>query len=99
MRKDKIFKVIIVCTIICAVITVVLSIGDFVLGHILNIILEGEVMPDAGGSSIGIIGGSDGPTAIFATTSPANPTFAVVFGALTVVGIVLQLILKKKILS
>ena len=85
MRKDKFIKITKVCTIISAGITLIFSVGDIVLRYILNINKE----------TIGIIGGSDGPTTVFTTSSISQFTLAAFFGILTVIGLVVQVVLKK----
>ncbi len=95
MKKAKILKMIKICTIICAAITVVASFGDFILVHILNLMHNSEVISGTAGSSIGIIGGADGPTAIYITSGSASPPYAIIFGILTILGIGLQLFIKK----
>ena len=88
--KENLIKIIRACTIISAVLTVVLGIGDFVFQHILNTALGKET------SSVGIIGGADGPTAVFIATKSSEFSLVLVFCILTLIGLLLQIVLKKR---
>lgn len=85
MRKDKFIKITKVCTIISTVVTLIFGVGDIALKYMLNINKE----------AIGIIGGADGPTAVFTSSSISQFTLIAFFGILTVIGLVLQVVLKK----
>lgn len=47
-------------------------------------------------STIGIIGGADGPTAIYLSNSKSFPLISVIFMSLTIIGIMYLLFTKKK---
>lgn len=90
MKKENILKITKICTITCAVITLICLVGDSILEHILMISYSREA------SSIGIIGGADGPTAIFLASSGAHSILGFL-SFLTAIGIVIYIYLKKKI--
>lgn len=89
MKKEKVLKIIKIYTIICASITLISFAGNFIMKHILIINNSKKV------SSIGIIGGADGPTAIFLTSSGTYSIFGL-FSILTTIGIVIYIYLRKK---
>lgn len=89
MKKEIILKITKICTIVCAVITLISFVGDFIMKHILVINNSKEA------SSIGIIGGADGPTTIFLASS-GSYSINGMFGILTVIGIIIYMYLKNK---
>lgn len=91
MKKEKILKITKICTIICALITLISFAGNSIMKHILMISNSKEA------SSIGIIGGADGPTTIFLASSGSHSIVGI-FGILTIIGIVIYTYLKKKII-
>jgi Na+-transporting methylmalonyl-CoA/oxaloacetate decarboxylase beta subunit len=54
-----------------------------------------QIDTDNSASSIGIIGSADGPTAIFISSSRYTNAITIIFGLLSVVGIIYLLITKK----
>lgn len=57
-------------TVISGIVTFILAFGDYILMGLLKLMLHVDV-PKGEAASVGIIGGADGPTAIFiAGTSP-----------------------------
>ena len=94
MRKDIILKIIKISTIICGIIALVCGTSPFLLPRLSASLLQISINKEA--SSVGIIGGADGPTAIFLTTSSPPFLYTTVFAILTAMGLVFQIIIKKR---
>ncbi|MPM75851.1 hypothetical protein SDC9_122845 [bioreactor metagenome] len=62
----------------------------FILAHANVTLSKGEA------SSIGIIGGADGPTAIYVTSSPVYQYMPFLFGLAAAAGIILHFWIKRK---
>lgn len=92
MDKGKLRKIVTILTTITVIITFI-SVG---LNFILPIYLSYKLHKEVGKiGSIGIIGGADGPTAIFITSRPFSGVTTIIFTLFSIVGI-LYLVLNKK---
>lgn len=92
--KRRYRKIIMVLTIVTSIITILSASWRFLMGlyfeYKFNInINTGDV------SSVGIIGGADGPTSILLSGSPYSGLIAVVFGLLSVIGITYLIVASK----
>ncbi|WHH58150.1 sodium ion-translocating decarboxylase subunit beta [Petroclostridium sp. X23] len=92
MIKERLSKIITVLTIASAIITVISAAFDFLLPIYLKYKF---VMDKNTAGSIGIIGGADGPTAIFITTKSSSYLITIIFGLLTVSGMVSRVLINK----
>lgn len=95
---DKKLKFLKIGTIICTVISCILIIFNFVLPWTIKLALLDKVN-SSDASAIGIIGGADGPTAIYITVGNRNAgyIFTGVFVVITLAGILLYRKLKNKV--
>ncbi|WP_202708875.1 hypothetical protein [Sporosalibacterium faouarense] len=92
MKKDKMRKAVTILTIIAIVITVI-SVGiNFLAPMYLSHKLVNEVDKV---SSVGIIGGADGPTAIYLTSQSFSYISTVIFALLSIVGLFCISLIKK----
>lgn len=92
MKLRKYRKVIFVLTIVTTIITII-SAG---YKWFIRLFLKYRFQLDTNNaSSVGIIGGADGPTAIFISSSPYSGVFTIILGALSVVGIIYLIITGK----
>jgi len=93
LKKVKLKKIVTILTIISMIITLISAIFNFVIPVYLSYKLNinaGEV------HSIGIIGGADGPTSIYVTSSYTDTyLITVIFTVISVAGIVYQIYTKK----
>jgi len=84
MKKSILTKVVAVITIVCTLITIASVFVNFVLPLYLSYKFNRDIK-NAG--SIGIIGGTDGPTTIFITSDPGlSIPVTVIFAALAFLG-------------
>lgn len=90
-RKHR--QIIIVLTVITTIITIVSASWEFVMR--LYIQYRFQIDNDNSASSIGIIGGADGPTAIFISGSQYSNAFTIIVGLLSAVGIIYLLVAQK----
>jgi len=91
MKKEKSMKMITVITIICALIAFVSMFFSFLLPLCLSFMLNRNASDIA---SVGIIGGADGPTAIFLAGQAPTNLIAVIFTILALIGIIYLAITK-----
>ncbi len=82
MRKERFIKIVTILTIIASIITLVSSVFSYLiplyLAHKFNIVTSKS-------NTIGIIGGADGPTSIYVSSSHAHPgSVTVIFALLTI---------------
>ncbi|MTI47889.1 MAG: sodium ion-translocating decarboxylase subunit beta [Firmicutes bacterium] len=92
MKKDKMRKAVTILTIIAIVMTVI-SVGiNFLAPMYLSHKLVNEVDKV---SSVGIIGGADGPTAIYLTSQSFSYISTVIFALLSIVGLFCISLIKK----
>ncbi|QZY54161.1 sodium ion-translocating decarboxylase subunit beta [Crassaminicella profunda] len=91
MKKVKILKI---ATYVSGAITILLGFIYFFKDFIWHMLFK---MPSESASSIGIIGGADGPTAIFIATSTgiSLELLIFIFGGITTILFLLKRILKK----
>lgn len=93
MKKGKSKKVISILTVICALITLVCIFSDSLLKLYLSFRFKRNLM-NAG--SVGIIGGADGPTAVFVAGKLSLHWFTAIFALLTVLGIAYLIVTGKR---
>ena len=93
MRKVNIKKAVGILTAISAIITVLFGLYYFLLpAYLLH-----KYLPDAkGAASIGIIGGADGPTAIFVSGWSSAWQIIVVSGVIAIAGVAYLILPKLK---
>jgi len=95
MKKEKSLKirVITILTIVCALIAFISAFSNSLLSLYLSYKFN---MDTRNASSIGIIGGADGPTAIFVSGQISSQWFTAIFTLLTILGIVYLVIARYK---
>lgn len=93
MNKKRIKKVVITLTVICVVTTIINIVYNFLLPMYLFYKMHTDLR-DA--NSIGIIGGADGPTAIFVANSSSSNLFGIIIALPTIVGIAYLILSKRK---
>ena len=92
LEKEKLRKVIAILTIITTIITLI-NVG---FNFLIPMYLSHKVYNELGkGSTIGIIGGADGPTAIYLTSQSSSYISTIIFVLLSISG-VLYLCFSKK---
>ena len=92
LKRKRIARVVTILTVITAVITIVSAAYEFLLPMFLSFALHFDARE---ASSIGIIGGADGPTAIYITGHPPMRVITAVFASLTAAGILYRRFLLK----
>lgn len=92
MKKERITKAVGILTIISAVITLISGIFNFLLPMYL---LHKFQIDANGASSIGIIGGADGPTAIYVAGQSSSYSITVIFVLITIAGIAYRIFIIK----
>ncbi len=92
MKKRKITKVVTIFTIIIGLMTIMRLGFDFLLPMYLSFKLNKDINH---ASSIGIIGGADGPTSIFIASQPSSHLITSIFALLAIAGIVVLFFLKR----
>lgn len=92
MITNKQRKIIIVLTIISVIVTTISLSFDFLFRMYLQLRYK---IDTSDASSIGIIGGADGPTTIYISSKTDTVIMPVVFALLSVVGIVILIATKK----
>lgn len=93
MKIQKSVKLVTVLTIIFAIITFISLFFNSLLKLYLSYKVS-KITSQVGASEI--IGGADGPTAIYLASGSSSYVFAVIFGFLTVLGIIYLIIVKNK---
>ncbi|AUS96763.1 hypothetical protein CDQ84_05715 [Clostridium thermosuccinogenes] len=84
-------KVIKLLTVICALVAVI----SVFLTYILPLYLSHKFINDVTNSvSVGIIGGADGPTAVYLAERTSSPWFTIVFAVLAILGVIYLLLAK-----
>ena len=83
MKKKKVMKVITILTIACALLAAVSAFYNYLLPVFLSYKFNKDIR-DA--RSVGIIGGADGPTAIYVSGQISSHWFTVIFAALSILG-------------
>lgn len=93
MRKESIEKVVVIITVISTITILINEMFNFILPMLLSHIFQ----PDSSESgSLGIIGGADGPTAIFISHQPPLHLVTIIAAMITIAGISYQFIEKKR---
>lgn len=85
MKKEKKVKVITILTVLCGIFTFI-SVFSSYLAKLFLFYKYNINVKDAG--SVGIIGGADGPTAVFLSGRLPFQFFTAVFGVLTIFGVI-----------
>lgn len=93
MREIKSTKGITIFTIIFGIVALISGFFSFILPHHLSFVVN-KTANDAG--SVGVIGGADGPTAIFLSGSTSFHWFFAISALLTVLGITYIITTKHK---
>ncbi|TZE80683.1 sodium ion-translocating decarboxylase subunit beta [Calorimonas adulescens] len=93
MKKEKIMKAIAILTILCGLFTFISVLSSYLLPLYLSYKFNIDTR-NAG--SIGIIGGADGPTAIYVSGQFSSHLFTAIFALLTILGIIYLVIAKYK---
>lgn len=92
--KEKMFrKIIIALTVVTSIITIVSASWKFIMR--IYIQYRFQISTDNSASSIGIIGGADGPTAIFISGYSYSGIFTIIFALLSVAGVIYLLATRK----
>ena len=94
MKKEKIMKAIAILTILCGLLTFISLFTSYLLSLYLSHKFNIDTR-DAG--SIGIIGGADGPTAIYLSGQISSHWFTVVFTTLAILGIIYLIFAKNSV--
>jgi len=92
LKRKRAARVATILTVITAVITVVSAAYEILLPGFLSVVLHFDARE---ASSISIIGGADGPTAIYLTGRPPVRVITAVFALLTAAGILCRHLLLK----
>ncbi|PNT90320.1 MULTISPECIES: sodium ion-translocating decarboxylase subunit beta [Clostridia] len=94
MKKEKSIKMITIFTVICALVAFISLFSSYLLSLYLSHKFNIDTR-DAG--SIGIIGGADGPTAIYLSGQISSHWFTVVFTTLAILGIIYLIFAKNSV--
>ena len=92
MKRKRAARVVTILTLITAIITIISAAYEYMLPVFLSFVLHYDARE---ASSIGIIGGADGPTAIFLTGRPPVRVITAVFALITAAGIICRHLLLK----
>lgn len=92
MNKRKFYKIVFRITIITGIVTIIMLGLNFLLPIFLLFRLKRNINS---ASSIGIIGGADGPTSIFIAGQPSSYLITGAFGLLTIAGIIVLIAIRK----
>ena len=93
MKNGKSIKVVAIFTVVCALVTL----SSMFSNTLLKLYLTYKFKRDfRNASTIGIIGGADGPTAVFVSGDISSPWLTAVFALLTILGIVYLSVAKYK---
>jgi len=92
LKRKRAARAVTILTVITAVITIISAAYEYLLPVFLSFALHFDARE---ASSIGIIGGADGPTAIYLTGQPPMRVITAVFASLTVAGILCRQLLLK----
>jgi Na+-transporting methylmalonyl-CoA/oxaloacetate decarboxylase beta subunit len=93
LKVKKVEKIIIALTVATSIITIISASWKFIMR--LYIQYRFQIDTDNSASSIGIIGGADGPTSIFISGYPYSGIFTIIFALLSVAGVVYLLVIRK----
>lgn len=92
MNKKRIRKVVILLTAICVISTII----NISYQYLLPLYLSSKFNTDlTKANSIGIIGGADGPTAIYVSNSLSSPLISLILTLLSILGVVYLIYTKK----
>lgn len=92
MKNKLINKAITILTVICIMVTI----NNLAFNFLLPIYLSYKFQTDLkGASSIGVIGGADGPTSIYLSSQQSPGTITAIFALLSIVGIIYLIFVKR----
>jgi Na+-transporting methylmalonyl-CoA/oxaloacetate decarboxylase beta subunit len=92
LKKSKFTKVVTIVTFVATIITFI----SVVVSFLIPLCLSYKYHPDSSKvTSIGVIGGADGPTAIFVTNQLYPYLITFIFALISMVGIVYLILAKK----
>lgn len=92
MKNKRINKAITILTVICIIVTIINLAFNFLLPIYLSYKLQTDLK---GASSIGIIGGADGPTSIYLSSQQSPHIITSIFAFLSIFGIIYLIIVKR----
>jgi len=97
MKNEKPIKVkaITIFTVLCGIITFI----SIFLGRLLPLYLSHKFNAgtgNVGSGSVGIIGGADGPTAVFVSGQSSFHLFTAIFALLTILGVIYLVVIRYK---
>jgi Na+-transporting methylmalonyl-CoA/oxaloacetate decarboxylase beta subunit len=93
MNSIRIRKIVMVFTVLCVTVFVVSLAFNFLLPTYLSHKLNSDI---SGASSIGIIGGADGPTSILISGANFSLKYTAIYGILSIAGIIYLTVVNKK---
>ncbi|SDY90953.1 Na+-transporting oxaloacetate decarboxylase beta subunit [Proteiniborus ethanoligenes] len=94
MKNRKLTKAITAVTVTCTLIAVISAFSSYLLPLYLSYKLNKDIR-DAG--SVGIIGGADGPTAIYLSGQISSHWVTVIFAALAILGVIYLIAVKNSV--
>jgi Na+-transporting methylmalonyl-CoA/oxaloacetate decarboxylase beta subunit len=92
VKKENFTKIVGILTIITTIITVISAVFNFLVPRYILYKIHANTSEM---TSIGVIGGADGPTAIYVTNQSSANMIIVVFELLSITGIAYQIFAKK----
>jgi Na+-transporting methylmalonyl-CoA/oxaloacetate decarboxylase beta subunit len=93
VKKENFTKIVGILTIITTIITVIVVAFNFLVHRYILYKLHANISEV---TSIGVIGGADGPTAIYVTNQSSANMIIVTFSLLSITGIAYQIFAKKQ---
>lgn len=85
MKKERIYKAITIFTLISVIVTLINLANSFLLPIYLSYKFQTDFRE---ASSIGIIGGADGPTSIYLSSQQSPRIVTLIFALLSIIGII-----------
>jgi Na+-transporting methylmalonyl-CoA/oxaloacetate decarboxylase beta subunit len=92
MKNKVLVKTVTVLTVICTLLAVISAFSGYLLPLYLSLKLNTDIRD---GDSIAIIGGADGPTAIYLSDQSSSHWITVIFAALAILGVICLIMIKK----
>lgn len=87
-------RIIMIITIVTSIITIVSVSWEFIIRMYLQ--YRFQITTDNNASSIGIIGGADGPTSIYLSGSPYSSIITIIFALLSALAIIFLVVTRKE---
>ena len=94
MKNKKLIKAMTIFTITCALIAFISGFSSYLLPLYLSYKFNRDIK---GVGSVGIIGGADGPTAIYLSGQISSHWVTVIFAALAILGIIYLIAVKNSV--